>query len=58
MHYVDGTIVSGSKVKEHIDLQPSADADALYGERSMAPVLHAAVGVFSHVDSRWEPSVR
>lgn len=58
MHYVDGTIVSGSKVKEHIDLQPSAGAEAEHGERSLAPVMHTAVGVYSHVDSRWEPSVR
>jgi hypothetical protein len=56
MHYVDGTIVSGTKIKEQVDLQPSSGT-AARGARLVAQVENAAVGVFSHVDSLWAPSV-
>ncbi len=53
MHYVDGTIVSGTKLKEEVDLQPGPGTAA----RLVNQVKNAAVGVFSHVDSQWTPSV-
>ena len=56
MHYVDGTIVSGTKIKEQVDLQPGPGTVAR-GARLVAQVKNAAVGVFSHVDSLWTPSV-
>lgn len=57
MQYVDGTSVSGSKVKELIDLQLEPSTTAMYDVRFVAPVDNVAVGVFNHVDSRWEASV-
>ena len=45
MHFARGSIVSGSKVKDHIDL----------GSDSVVPV-RAPIGVFSHMDAECEPS--
>jgi hypothetical protein len=68
MRYADGSIVSGSKIKETVQLTTTATATATAaaanggggggGEEVVAAVSEAAVGVFSHVDSSWEPAVR
>eukprot|EP01046_Picozoa_sp_COSAG06_P013206 COSAG06_NODE_795_length_12228_cov_51.650507_6_plen_198_part_00 len=71
MRYADGSIVSGSKIKETIQLTTTTTATATAsaaatgggsggggGEEVVAAVSEAAVGVFSHVDSSWEPAVR
>lgn len=46
MRYGDGSIVSGSKVKDYVDLNTNA----------LVAVEESAVGVFSHVGTSWEPS--